>query len=85
VNALDLSVFRSPGEGNRAALLSNLDEVEAILLDGDTPSAVKKLQNVRKHLDGCGTQADGDDWIRGCTPQVQVRNLVDLLLTNLGA
>ena len=77
--------FRSPGEGNRAALLSNLDEVESILLDGNTASAVKKLENIRKHLDGCGTEADGNDWIRGCDAQVQVRELVDLLIGNLGA
>ena len=85
VNALDLGDFRSPGAGNRDALLSNLDEVESILLDGKTAAAVKKLQSVRKHLDGCGTDADGDDWIRTCSAQVPVRGVVDLLITNLGA
>jgi hypothetical protein len=85
VKALAIGDFRSPGEGNRAALLSNLDEVETILLAGNTASAVKKLENVRKHLDGCGTQADGDDWIKSCSSQLQVRDLVDLLIGNLGA
>ena len=44
---------------------------------------MKKLQNVRKHLDGCGAQADGDDWIRDCGAQTTVRSLVDLLIKNL--
>ncbi len=83
VNALAAGDFGSPG--NRVALLSNLDEVEAILLDGKTASAVKKLQNVRKHVDGCGTQPDGDDWIQDCSSQTAVRELVDLLIGNLGA
>jgi hypothetical protein len=82
VNALAAGDFGSAG--NRVALLSNLDEVEAILLDGKTPSAIKKLQNVRKHLDGCGTQPDGDDWIQDCSSQTAVRELVDLLIGNLG-
>jgi hypothetical protein len=85
VKALALGDFRSPSEGNRAALLSNLDEAETILLDGNTASAVKKLQTVRKHVDGCGAQADGDDWIKTCSAQVQVRALVDLLIANLSA
>ena len=66
-------------------LLSNLDEAESLLLDGKTAAAVKKLQTVRKHLDGCGTEADGDDWIRTCSAQVLVRGSVDLLIANLGA
>ena len=85
VQALAIGDFRAPGEGNRAALLSNLDEVEGLLLDGDTGVALHKLENVRKHLDGCGVEADGDDWIRNCSAQVPVRTLVDLLMTNLGA
>ncbi len=54
VKALALDAFRSPGAGNRDALLSNLDEVESILLKGDTAGRGEELQNVRKHLDGCG-------------------------------
>jgi hypothetical protein len=84
VKALAIGDFRAPGEGNRAALLSNLDAVEGLLLDGDTRAALHKLENVRKHLDGCGAEADGDDWIRSCSAQVPVRTLVDLLMTNLG-
>lgn len=83
VNAVAAGDFGSAG--NRVALLSNLDEVEAILLDGKTASAIKKLQNVRKHLDGCGTQPDGDDWIQDCASQASIRVLVDLLIGNLGA
>ena len=43
-----------------------------------------KLENIREHVDGCGAEADGDDWIRTCSEQVQVRELVDLLIANLG-
>ncbi len=83
VSGLPVGDFRAPAEGNRDALLVQLDAVEAMLLDGKTAGAVHKLENVRAHLDGCGTKADGDDWIRDCGAQVPVRDLVDLLIANL--
>jgi hypothetical protein len=84
VSALPSGDFRAPGEGNRAALLGQLDAVESMLLQGKTAAAVHKLENVRARVDGCGTEADGDDWIRSCSAQVPVRDLVDLLNANLG-
>ena len=82
VNALADGDFRSAG--NRQALLDNLDNVESMLLNGKVAGAVHKLENIREHVDGCGTEADGDDWIHSCSEQEQVRDLVDLLIANLG-
>jgi hypothetical protein len=42
------------------------------------------LRNLRKHFDGCGVQPDNNDWLLGCGEQVVVRNLIDVLITNLG-
>ena len=55
-----------------------------MLLGGKVAGAVHKLENIREHVDGCGTDADGDDWIRSCGEQEQSRDLVDLLIANLG-
>jgi hypothetical protein len=40
---------------------------------------------LRRRLDGCGVLPDTNDWIRACTDQVAVRQLVDLLIANVEA
>ena len=45
--------------------------------------ASARVNDLRLHLNGCGTVADIDDWIISCPDQVTVRGLVDLLISNL--
>jgi Tol biopolymer transport system component len=75
------SAFKGPG--HRSALHSHLEEVERLLLSGDTAGALSKLQDLRKHLDGCGLVADLNDWITDCEHQLRVRALLDTLIANL--
>jgi len=87
INALSDDVFKdeSPGKGLRNALLRNLENAERAVARGQTAQAIHHLEIVRGHLDGCGTSADGNDWIVDCTAQVQIRDLLDLLIANLSA
>ena len=71
--------------GHRVAITSILDEVEDLIAAGDLAQAGRKLENLGRHLDGCGAAADRNDWITDCTAQAKIRELVDLLAANLGA
>jgi Bacterial TSP3 repeat len=71
------------GNGHRTAILAHLDNIEHQVAQGHTDVALQMLDNLRKHIDGCGANADNDDWIVDCTAQVQVRDLVDLMIANL--
>ncbi len=75
----------SPGKGLREALTKNLENVERAVARGQHAKAVQHLENLRKHLDGCGAEADGNDWIVDCGAQIQIRDLIDLLIANLSA
>jgi hypothetical protein len=77
------SVLRAPSAGTRTAIVSVLEDVEVLLLQGDISGAVQKLYNLRRRLDGCGSRADSNDWVIACGPQTEVRTLVDLLIENL--
>jgi hypothetical protein len=75
--------FRPPGGGTRQAMLSILDGVERDALSGKVDGAVRRLDNLRWHIDGCGASSDASDWILSCTDQRAIRALVDLLTANL--
>jgi len=79
------AVFKSPGGGVQHATLKIIAVVESLLHLGDRDAAVRLLTNLRRRLDGCGSDADRDDWIVACGEQIEVRARVDLLLTNLGS
>ena len=87
INALGDDAFKdsSPGKGLRNALLQRLENAEREVASGRSDQAVHHLQNLRRHLDGCGVVADGDDWIVDCVAQTQIRELLDLLIANLSA
>jgi hypothetical protein len=85
IEALPASAFKPSGGGTRTAMLAILNEVEALLADGETAEAITKLNALRRRVDGCGSTAAGDDWIKDCDAQRDVRALVDLLLANLAA
>ncbi len=81
INALPDSAFK--GGGHRQALMSGLEAVEKALLEGHDATAIKKLEDYRGRVDGCGTAPDNGDWIVDCSAQAQIRALLDTLLANL--
>jgi hypothetical protein len=82
VERLDDSAFRAGG--NETAMLAILDAVEKAVAAGDVKRALKELGLLRARVDGCGSAADADDWIVDCPSQERVRELLDLLMANLG-
>lgn len=85
ISALDAAVFKSTGPGHRTAMLSQLEIVENLVSQGKVNQAIKKLEDLRSRVDGCGAMADNDDWIVDCTAQAEVRDLIDLFITNLSS
>ncbi len=45
----------------------------------------KILQSLRRRVDGCGLMADLDDWIVDCAAQLEIRQQIDTLISNLEA
>jgi hypothetical protein len=82
IAALPATAFT--GDGNRTAILSPLDSVEKWVVSGDLRKALRTLEDLRNHLDGCGQTSGKDDWIVDCQTQVQIRIYVNVLITNLG-
>jgi len=85
-------VLHTPMEGFESSLLINPDimittsrDILAAIAAGDAVTAVTKLENLRRKVDGCGATADMNDWITDCAAQTAVRAVLDALLTNLGA
>ena len=83
IAALPDSVFNSKGPGTRTALLARLNDIEVLIAEGDLSEALMVIGDLRRHIDGCGTRPDKNDWILECTAQVQVRDYFDLLAENL--
>src|SRR5690606_19963583 len=85
IEGLPASVFKSAGPGHRNAILAQLEIVENMVAQGKTTQALARLEDLRSHVDGCGTSADVTDWIVECGAQLDVRELIDLLITNLSS
>jgi hypothetical protein len=81
IAALDSGVFT--GRGNQTATLARLAAVERAVARGNHAQAIHMLENLRMRIDGCGAEPDRNDWITDCAPQLQIRDLVDLLIFNL--
>jgi hypothetical protein len=81
---LPAAAFKAPGHSS--AIASHLAEIHALIVAGDTASARSRLEDLRRHLDGCetGAQADNDDWIVDCGAQDEIRTLIDTLIASLG-
>ncbi len=86
VNSLPSSAFKNgkSDHGHRTAINSILRDVEEHLLNGETEEAIRLLNNLRKHVDG-DPHADKNDWILEDTARLQVRDLIDALLSNLSS
>ena len=82
------SSFKS--RGHRNSIRNALEDAEASIAAGDIAGAIRKLQNLRRKVDGCGALlgleiADNNDWITDCGAQHEIRDLIDQLITNLSA
>jgi hypothetical protein len=85
VNGIDSDVFKDADGGLQTAILAVLDAIELAILDRNNAKAIRKLQNLRRRLDGCetGPIAERNDWIIDCAAQNMVRDLIDTLIANL--
>lgn len=85
VTGLPDEAFAAPG--HRSAILSILDDAEAMIAGGDVAGAISLLENLRRKVDGCETGGgpDRNDWIVDCAAQAAVRDAIDRLLAALGA
>jgi hypothetical protein len=81
VEKLNAEAFKSSGQQN--AVLSILAEIDALIADGDLDDATRKLENLERRVDGCGTTPDVDDWIVDCAAQTQVRAEIAELIAAL--
>jgi hypothetical protein len=79
--ALPPSVFRSTG--NRNSMSTLLLAAETQLISDQEGAALLLLQALRSRLDGCGAAAEGNDWITDCAVQTAIRELLDLLISNV--
>lgn len=70
-------------KGLRNAFLKHLESIEKSVADGHVDQALTKLNNLRKHIDGCGGTPDNNDWIVDCDTQIFIRGLLDILIANL--
>jgi hypothetical protein len=75
--------FRGMGGGTLVSLNGLLDAIERHVAAGRTERALAAIERLRGHMDGCGDEPDGDDWLRDCDEQVRIRGYVDLLSANL--
>ena len=82
VNGLPPSSFSSHGQKN--AMLARLENIKQKILSGDSAGALQDLENLRRKVDGCGNAADNNDWITDCAAQLQVRTMIDQIITSLG-
>ena len=73
--------FTNPGQSK--ALQNRFDKVESYLLAGRTQDALKELAAMRRKVDGCGSLPDKNDSIDDCATQLEIRALIDLLISNL--
>jgi hypothetical protein len=76
------SAFHSGG--NKTAFLNRLESIKQLIIAGDNEQAIIELQSLRRRVDGCGASADKNDWIIDCDAQLEVRELLDTLVANLG-
>jgi len=79
VNSWPDSYFKRKGtNGHRTAILSILDDVELLLLDGQLEKATRLLENLRRKVDG-----GNNDWLFDLDARIQLRQMIDVLLGNL--
>ena len=76
-------------QGQRNAMKARLLGIQSDIASGNVEEALRELRNLRARVDGCETTAgvspERDDWIPNCANQLEIRRLIDLLISNLEA
>ena len=86
VDAFDAEVFK--GKGHRTEIKAHLVNFEKAIRKGDMDTAVKGLENLTRHMDGCSpsaAEADENDWILQCEAQDALDRLLAILRRNLSS
>lgn len=85
VTTIPVGFFANSGdpEGQRNAVLSRLSDIEQDITDGDIAGAIRALQNLQRHVDGCPPSADRNDWITNCPAQIEIWGLIEALIITL--
>jgi hypothetical protein len=81
IEELPDDVFASAAPGHRTAMQSRLQAIRNGIDNENYAQALRNLQNLRRHVDGCGDDADSNDWIVDCDAQLEVRGFIDALIT----
>ena len=84
VSELPEGALESIELGERDALESIVDEAAVSIAAGDIATAIDVLGRLRSRLDGCVLHSVASEWMRACNEQADARELIDLLVTNLG-
>ena len=72
--------------GNRNAILAKLATIERAIADGRVAQALTHLRNLRERMDGCTPESpdpDSNDWITDFDAQVELRAMIDALISSL--
>ena len=81
VNSWPNSYFKRQGaNGHQTAIVSILDDVEILLLNGEIEDGIRLVQNLRRKVDG-----GNNDWLLNLEARAHLRQMIDLLLANLTA
>jgi hypothetical protein len=86
VDGFDAEVFK--GKGHRTSINAHLTNFEKAIRKGDMDKAVKGLENLTRHMDGCSpsaAEADENDWILQCEAQDALDRLLEILRRNLSS
>lgn len=84
ISALPESAFKKPVSDPKFMLKTLENKVQKALREGNISQAAKALeQEIRRGLDGCGTEPDRDDRVIDCEAQIGLRTLVDQLIVNI--
>jgi len=83
IAAIPASALQGGEQGLRMAMNSILDAAERRIAKRDGAGMIGTLLTLRKRMDGCGVESDGDDWITDCAVQTEIRALVDILIANV--
>ena len=82
ISGLPDELFHSH-QDHRTSFLSILWDIERMIEDGEIEEAIRKLENLRKKVDGCGIIPHNHDWIQNCAYQIMVRDAIDALIARL--
>jgi hypothetical protein len=83
IASLPGSAFKGGSSQLRTTMRSMLDSIERLVAADDIAQAIRSLEKLREHVDGCGAIPGPNDWIVDCQAQTQIRGFINLLVANL--